>query len=205
MFFVHNRFYIYKELKILKKDRNWFFYKKLIEENSIGNPVRYFLYPKSSGNKINHVFHLSVLKNRFDIKLKDINKIFEFGGGYGCMAEIFSKINKRINYLCFDTYYVSLLQYYYLKHNNLDVGFKKKNKILLCAKIDKIKDYWKKNFNYLFIANWSISETPIIYRKKFERLIQNSSYILICFQEKFENVNNLKYFKNLKKNKLKKI
>ncbi len=126
MFFVHNRYFIYKELKVLKRDKNWSFYKKLLEEDHIGNPVRYFLYPRSSGNKINHVFHLYILKNEFKIKLKDINKIFEFGGGYGCMARVFSKINKNINYLCFDTYYVNLLQYYFLKHNNLNVGFKKK-------------------------------------------------------------------------------
>ena len=52
--------------------------------------------------------------------------------------------------------------------------------------------------NDLFIANWSISETPIIFRKKFINNIANSNYILICFQEKFENINNLKYFNYLK-------
>ncbi len=205
MFFVHNRYFIFKELKRLKKDKNWLFYRKLIKEDGVGNPVRYFLYPESSGNKINHVFHLSILKNEFNVKLKKINKIFEFGGGYGCMARIFSKINKNINYLCFDTYYVNLLQYYYLKHNNLNVGFKKKNNFLLKSDINEIKDYYNKNFKYLFIANWSISETPLNYRKKFEKLIISSSYILICFQEKFENINNLKYFNNLKKKKLKKF
>ncbi len=205
MFFVHNRFFIFKELKILKKDKNWLFYKNLIEEDNIGNPVRYFLYPKSSGNKINHVFLLSIFKNEFDIKLKNINEIFEFGGGYGCMARIFSKINKNINYLCFDTYYVNLLQYYYLKHNNLNVGFKKRNNFLLKSNINEIKNYHNQNSDYLFIANWSISETPLNFRKKFEKLIINSSYILICFQEKFENINNLRYFENLKKDLLKKF
>ena len=42
------------------------------------------------------------------------------------MARIFSKINKDIKYTCFDTYCVNLLQFYYLKYNNLDVGFSKK-------------------------------------------------------------------------------
>ena len=32
MFFVHNRFFILKELLELKKDKNWILYKKLIEE-----------------------------------------------------------------------------------------------------------------------------------------------------------------------------
>ena len=39
---------------------------------------------------------------------------------------LFLKINRNIKYTCFDTYLVNLLQFYYLKHNNLNVGFQKK-------------------------------------------------------------------------------
>jgi hypothetical protein len=200
MFFIHNRLFIYNELNILKQSKDWQFYKTLIKEDSIGNPIRFFLYPQSSGNRINHVFHLSILKNELGINLKQIKNIFEFGAGYGCMARIFSKINKNIKYLCFDTYYINLLQYYYLKHNNLNVGFnRKKNNFLLESNLNKIYPINKKK--YLFIANWSLSETPINFRKKFEKLIDNSQYILICFQEKFEDIDNLKYFNLLKKKK----
>ena len=110
---------------------------------------------------------------------------------------IFSKINKRTTYKCFDTNIINLLQYYYLKQNNLDVGFTKKNKIRLISDVKKINTRYS---NSLFIANWSLSETPINFRKKFIKLIKNSKLILISFQESFENINNLKYFKNLKKN-----
>ena len=202
MFFVHNRLFILKELLELKKDKNWILYKKLIEEDNVGNPVRYFLYPKSSGNRINHVYHLSVLTKEFNINLKKLNNVFEFGGGYGCMARIFSKINKRTTFKCFDTNIVNLLQYYYLKQNNLDVGFSKKNKIHLISNIKKINTRYS---NSLFIANWSLSETPINFRKKFIKSIKNSKLILISFQENFENIDNLKYFKNLKKNLEKKF
>lgn len=199
MFFVHNRIFIFNELKKLKKDKKWNFYKKLLVEDDTGNPIRYFLYPESSGNKINHVFHLSLLINSFNIDLTKIKKVFEFGGGYGCMARIFSKINPKIKYTCFDTYYVSLLQYYFLKNNNLNVGFKKSNNFSLQSTIGSIKYYNINNSNYIFIANWSISETPILFRKKFETIIDGSKYILIGFQEKFEGINNLNYFGTLKK------
>jgi hypothetical protein len=202
MFFVHNRLFILKELLELKKDKNWILYKKLIEEDNVGNPVRYFLYPKSSGNRINHIYHLSVLTKEFNINLKKLNNVFEFGGGYGCMARIFSKINKRTVFTCFDTNIVNLLQYYYLKQNNLDVGFSKKNKFHLISNIKKINTRYS---NSLFIANWSLSETPINFRKKFIKSIKNSKLILISFQENFENIDNLKYFKNLKKNLEKKF
>ncbi len=199
MFFLQNRFFIYQELKVLKKSKKWNFYEKLLGEDSIGNPIRFFLYLRSSGNRINHIYQLNIFENEFKINIKKkIKKVFEFGGGYGCMARIFSKINKEIRYTCFDTPYVNLLQYYYLKHNNLDVGFKKNKKIVLSSKFENTNEK-----NDLFLANWSLSETPIRFRNKFYYKIFNSKYILICFQEKFEKIDNLKYFNKLK-NKLKK-
>jgi len=194
MFFLHNRLFIYKELREIKKSKNWKLYKKILEEDNIGNPIRYFLYLNSSGNRINHVFHLYILEKELKIDLKkDIKKIFEFGAGYGCMARIFSKINTKIKYTCFDTHYVNLLQYYYLSHNNLDVGFSKEKKYFLTSNLKSSNDK-----SDLFIANWSLSETPANFRKKFTPQISKCKYILISFQEKFENINNFKYFKNLK-------
>lgn len=194
IFFLQNRFFILKELKEIKKSKKWKLYKDLLIEDPIGNPIRYFLYPQSSGNRINHLYQLTVFEEVLKINIKNkVKIIFEFGGGYGCMARIFSKINNKIRYICYDTAYVNLLQYYYLKHNNLDVGFKKKNKFFLTSNLNKTK----KN-NDLFIANWSLSETPINFRKKFFKIIASSKYILICFQEKFENIDNLKYFNSLK-------
>ena len=198
IFFVHNRLFIFKELQYLKKNSDWFFFKKLLIENDVGDPIKYFLYPKSSGNRINHVFHLSILKKNTNIKLRKIDNVFEFGGGYGCMASIFSKINKKVFFKLFDTMPVNLLQYYYLKQNGLDVGFKKKNKFQLLNHqnfkfINKIK---KKS---LFIANWSLSETKLSFRKKFIKFLGKYDYSLIAFQENFEDINNLKYFKNVSK------
>ena len=200
MFFVHNRIFILKELNKLKNNKNWKFYKNLIIEDNVGDPVKYFLYPKSSGNRINHVYHLSVLSSELNINLKKINKVFEFGGGYGCMARIFSKINKKIFYACFDTNYVNLLQYYYLKQNNLNVGFNKKNNYFLISNFHKNKKFLiKKLKNHFFIANWSLSETPIKFREQFLKVVESSKFILISFQESFEEIDNLSYFKKLKK------
>ena len=195
MFFLHNRFFIYQELKEIRKSKNWKYFKYLIKEDHVGNPIRYFLYLDSSGNRINHGYHLYILEKELNIFLKkDIKSVFEFGGGYGCMARIFSKINKEIKFTCFDTNFVNLLQFYYLKHNNLNVGFSKKNNFFLTSKLKN-----RTNKYDLFLANWSLSETPINYRKKFFIKIKNSKYIFISFQEKFENLNNLDYFNSIKK------
>lgn len=194
IFFVHNRWFINNELQELKKDPRWNFYKKIIAEDDLGNPVRYFLYPKSSGNRINHVFHLYFLLFSINKKITNIKNVLEFGGGYGCMARIFFKINKKISYTIFDTKVVNLLQYYYLKMLGMDAGFNQKNQFYLINKLPiKIKK------KYLFIANWSLSETSINFRKKFEKIIKHSQLFLIAFQEKFENINNLIYFKRIAK------
>lgn len=201
MFFVHNRFFIFKELNVLRNSQKWMFYKNLLVEDKVGNPVKYFLYPDSSGNRINHVYHLSVLEKYLNLNLKDINYILEFGGGYGCMARIFFKINRKIKYLIFDTKLVNLLQYYYLKQNSMKVGFSKNDQFELINEYKKLNHQKKKNS--LFIANWSLSETPIPFRKKFLKNINNYHYFMIAFQEYFEEINNKKYFNQLRK-KLKK-
>ena len=128
------------------------------------------------------------------------------------MAYTFNKINKNTNYIIFDTLEVNLLQYYYLKKNKLSVGFgcKTKNKIKLVNKFDDLKILIKKinkNDNNLFIANWSLSEVPISFRKKLEFINKKFDFRLFSFQKKFENIDNLKYFKKInlenKKRKLK--
>ena len=81
----------------------------------------------------------------------------------------------------------------------MNVGFSQKNKFFLNSNLKKIGNFLNNNHKTLFIANWSISETPIKFRKKFEKIIKNSNYILISFQENFENIDNLKYFRKLQK------
>ena len=80
------------ELRELKRDKNWKLWSNLLNENNIGKPIPYFLYPKSSGNRIRQVY---IIKKFFDTvkieKLRDIKNIIEIGGGYGCFADIFKK------------------------------------------------------------------------------------------------------------------
>ncbi len=193
IFFIHNRLFIYFELKELKKDKYWSFWKKLIKDNPIGKPVWYFLYPKSTGNRIRQVY---ILKKFIDlnpkVKFKNIKKIIEIGGGYGCMTDIFFKINKKINYTIYDMYEVNLLQYYYLKMNGFNPKLNSiKNKTNLINKLDHLKRL--KN-NSLLIANWSLSEFPLKFRKKFISTIKNSKYTIISFQKDFEKIDNFKFF-----------
>ena len=193
IFFIHNRFFIYSELKELKKDANWKLWKKLIKDNSVGNPIWYFLYHESTGNRIRQVYIIKkFLELNPTIKLTNLKKIIEIGGGYGCMTDIFFKINKKINYTIYDMYEVNLLQYYYLKMNNHNPKLNSyKNKINLINRLNDLKKF--KN-NNLLIANWSLSEFPLNFRKKFFSTIKNSDNTIIFFKDNFKNINNYKFF-----------
>jgi len=199
MFFIHNRLFIKNELREIKNDIKGFsLWKKLLQEDNVGDPIRYFLYPKSSGNRIRQVYHLKKFCDFSNIKIKEIKKVLEIGGGYGCMARIFSKLNSKIKYIIFDTFEVNLLQYYYLKLNKLDANIdNKKSKINLSS---SLKDICKDDQNpqTLFIANWSLSEMPLKLRSRILKFTFKIPHILISFKDNFENINNLKYFQKIR-------
>jgi hypothetical protein len=205
IFFIHNRIFILNELRELQKDKkNWYLWKRLLVENNVGDPIRYFLYPKSSGNRIRQVYHLKKYCDYSKIDPKKIKYILEIGGGYGCMAQICKKINKNCTYVIFDTMEVNFLQYYYLHMNKIPVVMNKiiSRKVCLINNIDLIKkfnDNIKKNITSLFVANWSISEMPIYLRNKILNKKKNFLNSIISFQEKFENINNKNYFLNYQK------
>ena len=201
IFFIHNRLFILNELNELKKNKFWNMWKKILIENEIGSPIRYFLYPESSGNRIRQVYLIKKLSDQIGIKnLKQIKNIIELGGGYGCMAQIFYKLSNKVNYYIYDMYEVNLLQYYYLKMNNCEpkLGFKKRG-VNLINQSTVLKKINKEKKIDLFIANWSLSEFPLKFRKEFIPTIKKSKYSIISFQERFENINNFKFFQNLLK------
>jgi hypothetical protein len=197
IFFVHNRIYILFMLVKIIFNKNKL-YKKLLLEDNVGNPVRYFLYPESSGNRIREVYHLLNFEKFIKIPLYEIKSVLEFGGGYGNMARLFHRINKSVNYTIFDTFHVNLLQYYYLKMLKIPSGFNNNKNINLNYDISKCSSSNKRK--KLFIANWSLSEAPIKLRTIIFNKIVNFDYILISYQEKFENINNHLYFSNIANN-----
>tara|TARA_Y100000816_G_C26107794_1_gene589380 strand:+ start:6642 stop:7586 length:945 start_codon:yes stop_codon:yes gene_type:complete len=206
MFFVHNRLFLKTYLNEIKTNKQWKIWKTLLMENNIGNPVRYFLDPFTSGNKIFQIYHLKKYKDFTFFNLNKFDIIFEFGGGYGNMANTFKKINKKNKYIIFDTPEVCLLQYYYLRRNNINVSFNcnMKSQVILLSSIKNLKKILNgfRNKRKLFIANWSLSETPINFRKKFKFIFNNFDYQLISFQRNFENIDNFNYFKNINRDNL---
>ena len=201
MFFVHNRFYNYKFLKkILAENSN--FWIKLLKEDNIGNPIPYFLYKSSSGNRIRQVY---LLKQGFEYaKINNVDAVIEIGGGFGSMASILHKINKNIDYIIYDLPELNLLQFYYLKSQDINCEISAINKnINLLSQIDLLRKKFnllkEKKKKILIIAHWSLSEMPITLRNDLEFLFVNCDYAFVSFQDYFEDISNILYFEELKK------
>lgn len=201
MFFIHNRLFLIKYFLKMFFSKKWNMWKKLLKESGVGNPVRYFLLPFTSGNKIFQAYHLKKYEDTMNVSLKNFDLVFEFGGGYGNMATNLYKLNKNTKYFIFDTFEVSLLQYYYLRRNNLKPRLESNSlgNINLFFSIKKLKRNLKKfkNKKKLFIANWSLSEVPLNLREELKFIFNEFDYQIISFQNNFENINNYKYFNKI--------
>jgi putative sugar O-methyltransferase len=171
-------------------------WKKNIYESYFGYPLRYLKMLNTSCNSIHHAYHLDKFFQSVSFsKINEIDLIFEFGGGYGNLCRILYNIGYTNEYWLFDLPEFSNLQEYYL--SNTISG--KINEISFISELDELerrKNYLQ-NKNVLFIATWSLSESPISIREKVLDIFIDSNYYLIAYQKKFADIDNEKYFSTL--------
>ncbi len=156
-------------------------------------------YWRSSGNMIHYAFHLAQFERHTGVRISDVHSVLEFGGGYGGMCRLLYRLGHLHSYTILDLPECSALQQFFLGINGIQVGgiedendgFKVRcvsdgSSALSEAIADTEAD--------LFIATWSISETPIDFRTTL--LDQpNVRYMLIGYQEKFTNIDNARFFR----------
>jgi putative sugar O-methyltransferase len=170
--------------------------KKLLTEDSVGNPTPYYLYLSSSTNLIHHLYSLQKLLTHTSIRLNELQYVVEFGGGYGSFCRLTYRAGFQGQYTIFDLPLFSHLQHFYLSllPENFTINIGKVNK---AAQINlQHNEYDNSNVKKpnLFVALWSLSETPLEIRKKFLEQIGNPSYILIGYQHNFFLLDNTAFF-----------
>lgn len=169
-------------------------YPNLLKEDNFGRPQKYFWNRETSGNLIHHLFSLNMLLFfvGYD-NFSSIRKCYEFGGGYGSFARIISRLLPEANYTIYDFEVFLKLQKIYLGETvNKNSNF--------FSKLEFIKEPSGTFYNDtdLYIALWSISESPLEVRYTQESKILRSKYVLIGYQDQFDGINNHEYFNNLK-------
>jgi hypothetical protein len=187
-------YYANKYLFILKTRYSLETIKSVTAELPYGNPLQQVFFRTASPASIKHFYLIDKLIKNFHISISTIDYVFEFGGGYGSMARIFLKLRNPISYTIFDLPIMKHLQQLYLSscYSNLP------NCIKLTSNINEIPDLYSKAS--VFIATWSLSETPIELRKEIAKKLINFEYIFIAFQEHYNNISNIEYFSTLATN-----
>lgn len=199
--------YGYKELSYLRSQKNWNQnWKQGIEEDEWGHPHPYWCYPKSSGTRIHHAYHLAMFEEMTGIKFSDHSTVIEFGGGYGNMPRLMNRLGYQGRYLIFDFSEFGALQRFYLNgvqmaHGDLGQWNREECKQCTVSEWSDLSEGLKKvDLNdSLFMATWSLSEAPFVIREPMLKAVEGVKSILIAFQSHFEDLANVDYFNEYQK------
>ena len=201
--FVSSADYISAELKYLKNRPDWSRrWQGAIKESSAGHPLPCIFFPRSSGNLIHHAYHLARFEEKTQVKVQNVDFVFEFGGGYGSMCRLFYNLGFRGRYIIFDLPSYSALQVYFLKTLGLPVQpaaelEKSATGIVCVADIQELQTLLADPTpakEKMFLATWSISETPLGIREAVLPLVSGFRLFLVAYQDKFAEVDNEAFF-----------
>jgi hypothetical protein len=131
------------------------------------------------------------------MQLENLDQIIEFGGGYGSMCRIALsnlRLGQGVRWDIVDLPIMLALQKMYLNDSLLSDQV---NQVQFHSDLNEIESI---NANSLFIATWSLSETPLELRASIEDEVKKCRYIFIAFQEFYGSISNLTYFQELWKN-----
>lgn len=187
-----------QELEYLRRSE-WNRWNEVIKEDKFGFPLLYSGYRETSCNSIHMAYHLALFENTVKIDYSDLDYVFEFGGGFGRMAVEVYRSGFKGKYIIFDLPVFSMIQKYYLKNLGMEAVLNGKefdNGVDCVYDLEVLEDVMKKmsGKKALFIATWSLSETPVELSRKMEKFIGMMKYVLIAYQEKIAGIDNLKRF-----------
>lgn len=201
--FVKYAKYSRTEYSHLRGLANWPRWKDALREDDSGCPARCPFDTSTSCNLVHHAYHVAQFENFSGETPSDFDYVLEFGGGYGSMCRLLFKLGFKGRYLIVDLPAFSALQEYFLKSVGIrvltkDEFIRGESGVLCVSDIDNIGDLIGGRKS-LFLATWSISESPLFVREKILGKYSNAfDAYLVAFQPRFEDVDNAVYFENLR-------
>lgn len=179
------------ELKLLRGNPEWSTrYAPAIQESGAGCPRRYPLFPQSSGNMIHGAFHVSNFERTTGTRVSDYDYIVEFGGGYGCMRRVMAGLGFSGRYIIYDFPCFIALQRFYTAMS----GGGETEGVTSPAELRQALAS-KQGAKGLFVAAWSISETPVDFRAQYLPMVDQLSAYLVVYADRFQEVDNTKFFR----------
>ena len=179
-------------------------WKNALLESKVGLPLKFEAYPESSGNLVHHAYHLSQFEAHSGKAIEELKTIVEFGGGYGSTCRLAHRLGFKGRYFIFDLPEFSALQRFYLRLNGIAAPDEsqraqdERSGVVCLSSLDELASLLKAQAIDLFIANWSLSETPLEVREQFLPLVCGARSFLIGYQDQFGEVDNRRFFADWK-------
>jgi len=175
---------------------------KALTESPVGRPLVNPHYPLSSPLLVQHGYHLTRLLESTDFDLAKLRLVVEFGGGYGGFFRLLRNLGYRDRYVICDLPVMCALQRFYLRNVfPTEPGAQPPANLqwLSGEEYGGLEREAAQHNPSLFMATWSLSETPPAVRNAVTTVLGGFSYILITYQRNFGSNNNVEYFTSLEK------
>ncbi len=173
---------------------------KALTESPVGKPLVNPHYPLSSPLLVQHGYHLTRLLESTDFDLSRLRLVVEFGGGYGSFFRLLRNLGYRNRYVICDLPVMCALQRFYLRNVfPTEPGAQPPANLQWWAS-DEYADLRQEAAQHnpsLFVATWSLSETPPTVRSGIAAVVGVFSYILCAYQRTFGSYDNVQYFTSL--------
>lgn len=146
-----------KELEALMAD-DWDRWKAAIVDPQVGQPpMLEEPLEFTTGNMIHQAFHVLQFEQMAGVKIDELDRIVEFGGGYGSLAYLVRNLGFLGDYVIYDNDEMSLIQQFYLSQTDTSAEFRQTNGAEVEASIEAD----------LLFAAYSLSEVPEDLRENF--------------------------------------
>jgi len=173
---------------------------KALTESPVGKPILNPYYPLSSPTLIQQGYHLIRLLESTDFDLSTLRLVIEFGGGYDSFFRLLRNLGYRNRYVICDLATMCVLQRFYLRNVfPTEPGAQPPaNLQWLSGDVQAaLKRETTEQSPSLFVATWSLSESPLSVRNEIAPVMSGFNYILCTYQRRFGRYNNAQYFASL--------
>jgi hypothetical protein len=149
-------------------------------------------YPRSSANLVHHAYQVATLERALTIRVDAFRTVFEFGGGYGSLARMFGRLGFKGKYYLVDLPEMIALQGFFFSSIASEESLPEVESVFAGEAFQvPIED------PSLFIALWSLSETPLETRTQWLPMMRRFTAVLIGYQSRHEDLDNREWVETL--------
>ena len=179
--------------------------QRALTESPVGKPLVNPHYPLSSPLLIQHGYHLIRLLEATQLDLARLRLVVDFGGGYGGFCRLLRNIGYREKYLIWDLPVMCALQRFFLRNvfpSSADRAAPPNIEWLTSGDPgarDAVMRHAAERGPSLFVATWSLSETPLPVREEIAPALEGFGFVLLAYQRTFGETDNVAWFSGLEK------